>query len=125
MALSKANSNKLKQLNKQLVTIENEYEILKQKVFNDQKILSEKKKLINSIKIQINSLGKDKVVEISDHAILRYLERIKGIDIEAIKEEMDIPKIQTMVNILGSTGKYPLCGYHAVVKDYIVTTVTV
>lgn len=27
-------------------------------------------------------------IQISDHAVLRYLERVKGVDIEAVKAEM-------------------------------------
>jgi hypothetical protein len=30
---------------------------------------------------------------VSDHAVLRYLERVKGIDIEAIRAELSTPTI--------------------------------
>lgn len=33
------------------------------------------------------------MTEISDHAVLRYLERVKGIDIAAIRAEMDCPAL--------------------------------
>ncbi|WP_311271055.1 hypothetical protein [Sphingobium sp. WCS2017Hpa-17] len=35
------------------------------------------------------------MTEISDHAVLRYLERVKGIDIAAIRAEMDCPALAT------------------------------
>jgi hypothetical protein len=33
------------------------------------------------------------MAEISDHAVLRYLERVKGVDIEAIRAEMQSPAL--------------------------------
>lgn len=32
---------------------------------------------------------------VSDHAVLRYLERVKGIDIEAVRRELTSPVIDT------------------------------
>ena len=32
---------------------------------------------------------------VSDHAVLRYLERVKGIDIEAVRAELTSPTIDT------------------------------
>lgn len=32
---------------------------------------------------------------VSDHAVLRYLERVKGIDVEAVRAEMTTPMIDT------------------------------
>lgn len=34
---------------------------------------------------------------VSDHAILRYLERVKGIDIEAIRAELNSPAVADAV----------------------------
>ena len=36
---------------------------------------------------------------ISDHAVLRYLERVKGVDIEAIRAEMMSPAVDTAAQI--------------------------
>ena len=36
---------------------------------------------------------------ISDHAVLRFLERVKGVDIEAIRAEMMSPAVDTAVAI--------------------------
>lgn len=36
---------------------------------------------------------------ISDHAVLRYLERVKGVDVEAIRVEMMSPAVDTAVAI--------------------------
>lgn len=34
---------------------------------------------------------------ISDHAVLRYLERVRGIDVEAVRAEMMSPAIDTAI----------------------------
>lgn len=34
----------------------------------------------------------------SDHAVLRYLERVRGIDVEAIRAELTTPTIDTAAN---------------------------
>lgn len=39
------------------------------------------------------------VTYISDHAVLRYLERVKGVDIEAIRAEMMSPAVDTAARI--------------------------
>lgn len=36
---------------------------------------------------------------VSDHAVLRYLERVKGVDIEAIRAELASPAVDTAVAI--------------------------
>lgn len=38
------------------------------------------------------------MTEITDHACLRYLERVYGIDIDAVKAEMRTPALETAVS---------------------------
>lgn len=59
---------------------------------------------------------------ISDHAIIRYLERVKGFDIEAIKKEMMPDKLRNVIGTLNS-GKFPTGEFTAVVRDKLVVTV--
>jgi hypothetical protein len=42
---------------------------------------------------------------ISDHAVLRYLERVRGIDIEAVRAEMTSPAIDVAASIGCTTVK--------------------
>jgi hypothetical protein len=42
---------------------------------------------------------------ISDHAVLRYLERVKGIDIEAVRIEMMVPGVETAIAFGADTVK--------------------
>ena len=63
------------------------------------------------------------MTKISDHAIVRYLERVKGMDIEAIKKEILPPHVHADTKVMGN-GYYPVNGKHKVrVKNGVVITV--
>jgi len=64
-------------------------------------------------------------IAFTDHAIVRYLERCYGMDVEAIKDEMFSPRVQAAIAKMGS-GKFPTAigGCKAVIKDRVVITVT-
>lgn len=53
---------------------------------------------------------------ITDHAVVRYLERVYGVDIEAIRNEMRCPAIETAANFgcgtvkLGNGARLKLVG---------------
>ena len=61
-------------------------------------------------------------IEVTDHAVLRYLQRVAGVDIEKLREEI---KKETSLagGVLGS-GKYMIGGgFRAVVSDGRVVTI--
>jgi chromosome segregation ATPase len=81
--------------------------------------LIEKEKNINH---KINNMTSKEIV-ISEHAILRYLERIKGINMDAIKQEILPDKVRLQVEELGN-GKYPLSPEcKLLVRDRTVVTI--
>ena len=59
-------------------------------------------------------------VEVSDHAVLRYLERVRGIDVEAARAE-----IAAITGIAASLGAKEAArdGHVYVLRGYTVTTV--
>jgi hypothetical protein len=80
---------------------------------------------------QINTLDKQlssaKVAEfrISDHAVVRFLERVEGLDIDAVKHDIVPEKVMEQLEELGySNGVYPVNKTHKVrVKDRTVVTI--
>jgi predicted nuclease with TOPRIM domain len=66
----------------------------------------------------------DKVV-VSEHAILRYLERVEGLDIEDVKRKMVSNSAEKQIKNLGS-GIFPVGASHKlrVRKGYVVTVLT-
>lgn len=103
---------------------------------------SDKLKKLQSIKNEINSqitelLAKKRAIckkidqasrknlIISEHAIIRYLERVKQLDLEQIKNEILTEENKTLMKNLGD-GKYPIKNtkHRAVLKDGVIVTVS-
>lgn len=80
----------------------------------------------SSIDAQIRKMKestKVKPVIVSEHALLRYLERVKGVDIEQVKKEIIPEHILQRVRAMGN-GEYPVGGTHTLkVQDSTVVTV--
>lgn len=62
------------------------------------------------------------MTDISDHAVLRFIERVYGVDIDRVRAEMDSPALAKAVEF----GSRVLIGRHGerlVIRDGIVVTV--
>lgn len=81
------------------------------------------KKLVASLEVEVaKNTAKDPVV--SEHALLRYIERIYGIDLKEIEDQILTPCNIKAIKTLGN-GKYPLqSGGKAVVKGGTVVSIT-
>ena len=62
------------------------------------------------------------MTEISDHAIIRWLERVKGVDIARIRAEMSSPALQ-VADKFGCPVVIGKHGERMVVRDGVVVTV--
>jgi len=61
-------------------------------------------------------------VTISDHAIIRFLERVKGVNIEAIRAEMATPTL-AKADAFGAPVLIGRNGERLVIRDGVVVTV--
>lgn len=119
------NKQSLKQLDTQLKILEGNRIALRNQVDDIQKQLSLNKQQITKINITIFDLKTkvDKEIEVSEHAILRYLERVIGMDIEAIKDKICTKELKSMVEILGNNGTYPVDNFRVKMKDSTIVTI--
>jgi len=62
------------------------------------------------------------VTEISDHAVIRYLERVKGVDIAALRAEMQSPAL-AVADDFGCPVVIGKNGERLVVRNGVVVTV--
>jgi hypothetical protein len=62
------------------------------------------------------------VTEISDHAVIRYLERVKGVDITAIRAEMNTPAL-AKADEFGAPVLIGRNGERLVIRNGVVVTV--
>ena len=105
--------------------------ICESEVRDKHKELSQKNKELNDKRKQLNLILKNikdiedrrKDVVISEHAILRYLERVKGFNLEDIKNEMLDVTTKDTLKVL-PVNKIKCAGYNLIVKNNVITTVT-
>lgn len=116
-------TRKIKSIETQLNKIKSEKDILKLEISNKQRELSLKDRLINELTDELNKLKEVKTLRISEHAILRYLERIKNLNIKDIEEDILSSDVKNLVKVLGGSGSYPNKDYKVIIKDYVVTTI--
>lgn len=118
---------KIKGLKTQLKTLEGDASALKNEISVKQREYSQKINSINSIKEEISKLEKvdNSEFRVSEHAIVRYFERVKGFNIDDIQKEILNDKIKEMTKTIGSNGTFPNDGFSVIIKDSTVTTVIV
>lgn len=118
-------TRKIKGLQTQLKILEGDASALKVEISNKQKEYSQKVSSINSIKQEIEKLEKIEKNEfrVSEHAIVRYFERVKGFNIDDIQKEILNDKIKEMTKTIGCNGTFPNNGFSVIIKDSTVTTV--
>jgi len=105
-----------------LGVLEREFEELKNKASILNRDIVNKKREIENVKSAIDGL-EGKKIYISEHAVLRYLERVEGIDINKVKDKiLSDTKIVDAIRTLGS-GSYPIKGGILKVIDNIVVTI--
>ena len=114
----------IKGLQTTLQKLEGEYEALKIAQAKTQEELAAKKAAIKDLKQKIHQFGNEFKVEITDHAILRYLERVHGIDVSEIKSKILTDKMKFMIETLGN-GTFPGDGYKLRVVDKKIVTIIV
>ena len=120
--MSVKNSQQLKQLESRKSEAEQERKEVhrKQRVLIKQGTQLDHK--ITDIVKQIERL-KAKEVVITEHAILRYVERAMGLDVEQIKDKILTEATRKAIEAMGN-GKYPIDeGLKAIVKDNTIITV--
>ena len=113
----------IKGLKSQIKKLEGEAESIKIEVSNKQREYNAKLNQAKNIQEELDKLDNDKTLRVTEHAIVRYLERVKGVNISEIEKEILNSDVLKMVNTLGGTGGYPTNGFKVLIKDYTVTTI--
>ena len=113
---------KLKGLQSQASKLEAEIDNIKLELFARQKELNLKNQTLQSIKKEIERFTSGEIV-VSEHAILRYFERVLNFNIEEIKSKILTPEVQSLYDSLGG-GEFPVENkFTVVLKDNTVITI--
>lgn len=119
----KKQSSTAKELNSQLKIIEGKIDAKKSEVSNTQKDLALLQKQADGIKTKLQSLATKDRPAVSEHAMLRYMERIMGMDIKQVEMSILNDSITKMISELGN-GTYPHHeGFKVVVKNNVIVTI--
>ena len=114
---------KIKGLTSQIKILEGDAEVLKIQASNIQRERSAKLLKVKELKNQIQRLNENGKIKVSEHAIVRYFERVKGFDIEAVENEILTEEVLSLVDQLGGNGGYPNKDFKVLMKNFTVTTV--
>lgn len=101
--------------------LQNERGILLMKLQALQEELHTNQEQITQVEKRIQNL-KSKELTVTEHAILRYIERVEAIPPGEVASRILTDKLKELVATLGD-GKFPLDGFWVRVKDNVVVTV--
>lgn len=113
--------NNIKRLSKSKLKISRKIEDLFEEKKSIDRKLNDTRDHLRLIEGNIEKLTKLKP-QLSEHAILRYLERIKEINISEVKEEIMTDKIKQQISTIGN-GRIPVGDFVLVIRNNVVVTI--
>ncbi len=112
----------LKNLQAELSNLRAKEKLLNKEAGEFQNKLATTRNRIRNLESRLVSLTSE--IGVTDHAVLRFLERAMGFDIGAIKERILDDTTKKAIKSLGN-GTYPITdGYTAVVRNNSIITIT-
>lgn len=112
-----------KELTSQLAAVDGELEAMKTEIANKQREFERKKEIAASLKVKIKKCSTPHKPRVSEHALVRYFERVKGFNMEEVTQEILSEPVLNLVEKLGGSGTYPNKGFSVVMKDNMVVTI--
>lgn len=103
--------------------LEGDAEALKVDLNTKNREYREKINNIKQLQHEVDKLESNGQIKVSEHAIIRYLERVRGIDISEVEREILDDQVVDLVGKLGGNGTYPAKGFRVIIRNYTVTTV--
>jgi len=118
-------SHEIKKIQSQITSLRKEADAINSEI----KVAKERRKGINDTVSVLNKRLKEieransstGELVVSEHAFLRYLERVKGMDLEKLQSEIVTDMLKNTVSTLGGTGSYPADlegSFKAVIKNF-------
>lgn len=120
---SKVAQERIRKLGVRKRELEKRKDVLKHNQEKNIAAMTETNTELKSVNIQLTELSKKKFAPlVSEHALVRYLERLKSIDVEAIRKIILPEKTIEQILTLGD-GRYPVEDFIVVVVNNTVVTV--
>lgn len=112
----------LKQLQTQLGKAQADLQAAKQEQQEASRKVTRCHEIVESLKKQIDTLPKEGLV-VSEHAMLRYFERVLGYDLSDIRTKIITPQTEEATKVVGSSGLFPCDGGKVRLKGGVAVTV--
>lgn len=121
------NAHELKQKQVRLTKLEAEIKEDEDRLSMERQAVQVKQREAGSLRAAINAFfeaQKRSEMEsvVSEHAMIRYFERVAHIDLDAVRKEILTDAAKDMIRQLGN-GTYPVNGFKIKVQDGCVTTI--
>ena len=114
----------LKKLQSLLIKQKSEIDLIRRERQLINERLSVAERNLKNTEEELKKLKTGNKIIVSEHAVLRYLERTMELDLKAVENEILTEETLRQYRTLGN-GKYPVSnGCKAVIKDNIVLTIT-
>jgi hypothetical protein len=114
----------LKKLQSLLVKQKSEIDLIRRERQLIDERLSTAERNLKKTEDELKKLKTGNKIIVSEHAVLRYLERTMELDLKAVESEILTEETIKQYKTLGN-GKYPVSnGCKAVIKDNVVLTIT-
>lgn len=114
----------LKKLQSLLIKQKSEIDLIKRERQLINERLSVAERNLRNTEEELKKLKTGNKIIVSEHAVLRYLERTMELDLKAVENEILSEEVVSQYKTLGN-GKYPVSnGCKAVIKDNVVLTIT-
>lgn len=97
--------------------------MLRKNLKEAQRLYSDAEEVRSKLQKEVDRIKTNGNIKVSEHAMLRYIERVKGINLDALENEIVTDKLKTMVDSLGGSGKFPIDECTVVMNNHIIVTI--
>ena len=114
----------LKKLNTLQVKLQSEIEAIKIERESLNNKLQSAERNLGKIQEEIKKLKEGNKIIVSEHAMLRYIERVLGINLKEIEKRILTDEVKEQYKIVGN-GRFPINDeFRALIRDNVVVTIT-
>lgn len=115
-------ARRIKELGTKMRILREENSKLRTLVKTSNKSIQSNLKLIGKYDKEAKAIEQTGGVKVTEHAMLRYLERVMGVNLSELEEKIVTADLSRMIDSLGD-GTYPEHGKQVVVKDNKIVTI--
>lgn len=120
--MANLNNAKIKSIQVQITKFQEEIKNYNLQLQDIQLDIATKQQQIKNYQCELKKLKSSKEIIISEHAILRYIERVMKIDMEKLNHEIMSKELQSSIKNLGN-GTYPHKNHLLKIVDNVVVTI--